>query len=83
MRGRDVPPKPDAKPLPVGSDDVAAVFFGVGTEELTDKLVEELVGGGWERKGLLEMRAMGARYNRKRHSLFIPEGDFGGTIGGG
>jgi hypothetical protein len=51
------------------SEDIAQIFFGKGSEEITDKLVEELVAKGVEREGLLHLQKEGFRYNRSRDSF--------------
>ena len=60
----------------VSEDEIEQIFFGKGTEELTNQLVEELVGKGWERKRLVEYKKQGFRYNRKRNSMFDPDVHF-------
>jgi hypothetical protein len=53
------------------ADEVAEIFFGVGTVPLTDELIDELVSEGWQRRDLLDARRFGFRYNRRRNSLFM------------
>jgi hypothetical protein len=56
------------------SDEIRQIFFGKDSEELTDKLIDELVTKGWEREGLINFQREGFRYNRSRNSLI--EGEF-------
>lgn len=60
------------------SEEIAQIFFGKGSEELTDKLIEELVARGWERQGLDDMQKDGYRYNRSRDSLIEGKSHFQG-----
>lgn len=62
----------------ISYDEIDQIFFGKGSEELTDELVEELVAKGWERKGLVEFQKEGFRYNRTRNSLVEAEPHFEG-----
>jgi hypothetical protein len=55
------------------ADEIEQIFFGKGTEELTDKVVEELVSKGWEKEGLIEFQKKGFRYNCSRDTLFDPD----------
>ena len=60
------------------SEEIEQIFFGKGSEKLTDALIEELVEKGWERKELIEMQKEGYRYNRSRNSLVEGEAHFEG-----
>lgn len=60
------------------SEEIDQIFFGKGSDKLTDELLEELVAKGWERKGLVEFQKEGYRYNRSRNSLVEGETHFEG-----
>jgi hypothetical protein len=60
------------------SEEIQQIFFGKDSEELTDKLIDELVSRGWEKKGLLEFQKQGYRYNRSRDSLLEGQSHFEG-----
>ena len=52
--------------------EIRQIFFGEGSERLTDKLIDELVARGWDRARLLEHRANGGVYCRPRDSILYP-----------
>jgi hypothetical protein len=57
----------------IGTDkELREIFFGEGSEPITENLIEELAGEGWDRIVLLDARKGGAVYNRKRNSILFP-----------
>lgn len=83
QKGRTPPPRQVAtEQQSADADrDVAEIFGGVGTELLTDALVAELVGRGWEESRLREAQQLGGRYNRRRDSLFLDDPEHSGSFG--
>lgn len=51
---------------------MSSIFSRDETVELSDDIVAQLVGTGWEEERLLEMREFGARYSPARNSLLLP-----------
>jgi hypothetical protein len=52
--------------------DVRQIFFGEGTEPITDELIKELVEKGFPRNDLLYLKNEGAMYSRPRNSFIFP-----------
>ena len=56
---------------------IPELFLGVGTEPLTDELIDELVELNWKREHLLFHRSNGGVYSKDRNSvLYPPESSF-------
>jgi hypothetical protein len=55
------------------SIEVQEIFFGLGSEPLTDQVIKELVSRGWPESELKRMQASGYIYNRNRDSLLAPD----------
>lgn len=53
---------------------VRQIFFGEGSESLTDDLIAELVGMGWKKADLEKFRREGGYYCRPRNSIVFPPG---------
>lgn len=59
-------------PVNQADPEIRAIMLGEGEEELTDELIAELAGRGWQEADLKRMRADGAMYNRIRDSIVYP-----------
>jgi len=44
-----------------------------GNEELTDKIINELVSQGWPKSDLVEFQKNGNKYNRSRNSIVFDD----------
>jgi hypothetical protein len=53
---------------------IEQIFGTAGQVELTEALITELAGRGWEERGLRSAREAGAVYSTVRNSLIFPPG---------
>jgi hypothetical protein len=58
--------------------DLKHIFFGEGTEPITDELINELLTKGWSKKDLVSYRNNGGQYSRPRNSIIYPP-EFGSS----
>lgn len=49
--------------------EVAQIFFGEGNEEITERLIVELVAKGWKEEDVREFAEQGYTYCRPRNSF--------------
>jgi hypothetical protein len=58
--------------------EVRELFLGEGSEAITEELINELVGKGWNESQLRSYQKEGALYSRPRNTILYPP-DFGSS----